>query len=222
MTEPQPESLTAWTAEAMRAHFLPAPTAFAEAIERLAVEDGLSLPFLSEPLCQYLLKESESLSYRPAMPEVGGEGRRVYQDFELTMAFEADSPFWRFAKALDGLTDEALGLLKENPCPGMFHNDLIIQRYQAGCAGITPHRDHIRYQGLVSLFVLGGEGDFYLCKDRSGSGARHLPAPPGSLILMRGAGFAGLSERPFHMLKDIKSYRVSLGLRWDTRPGTPH
>jgi hypothetical protein len=37
-------------------------------------------------------------------------------------------------------------------------NDYIVQRYPAGCAGMSPHRDHIRYTGLVAIVMLGGRG----------------------------------------------------------------
>ena len=205
----------------MGEHFLPSVETFAAAIDRLASEDALSLPFMDEALTAYLLAESEKMSYLPATPTLGGAERRVYQDFELTMTFQPDDPFSRFARALDRLSDAALALLDPNPCPGMTHNDLILQRYQPGSGGITPHRDHIRYCGLVSLFLLTGHGDFYVCKDRDGADARSLPSPSGSLVLMRGAGFAGLKDRPFHTLRDIRSFRVSFGLRWDTRPGEP-
>lgn len=210
-----------WTEAEMGEHFLATPQSFALAIDRLEAEDAITFRFLDEALTCHLLAESEKLTYRPATPAIGPEERRVFQDFELTMSFQPDDPFSRFARALDRLCAAALERLDQNPCPGMTHNDLILQRYQPGSGGITPHRDHIRYRGLVSLFVLAGEGDFYVCKDREGTDAKRLPSPPGSLVLMRGAGFAGMKDRPFHMLKDIRSFRVSFGLRWDTRPEEP-
>jgi len=99
-------------------------------------------------------------------------------------------------------------------CPFRF-NDLIVQRYEPGALGITPHRDHRRYEGLIAVIPLSGAARFLLCANRSGDAAREVPAPPGSLVLMRGAGFAGRSDRPFHMVRDIGRRRLSLGLRHD-------
>ena len=39
--------------------------------------------------------------------------------------------------------------------------------------------------------------------------------PAGGLILMRAPGFAGLRDRPFHMLSDIQETRIGVGIRQD-------
>jgi hypothetical protein len=97
----------------------------------------------------------------------------------------------------------------------MRYNNLVVQRYRPAPFGITPHRDHICYRGLVSLVILEGDGRFAMTADRAGTAPRELPCAPGGLLLMRGAGFAGLKTRPFHQLRDIQSGRVSFGLRYD-------
>ena len=101
--------------------------------------------------------------------------------------------------------------------PCFIYNDLIVQRYEPGCVGITPHRDHIAYEGLVSLVILSGEAEFGICADRAGHGGREIASPEGCLLLMRGAGFAGLKTRPFHLLRNVRTRRVSFGLRYDRR-----
>ncbi len=209
------------TVAEMRRHMVLQPAALAAAISRLAAEGALGLPLLDEPLRCGLLDESEALTYRPAKPSIGQEERIVYQDFELCMELPEESPFRRFAAALDDLMWAALGEIQGIDCPGFTNNDLILQRYLPGCGGITPHRDHIRYGGLVSLVILAGEADFYISEDRQGTNPRLVPSPPGCLLLMRGAGFAGLRDRPFHQLRNIRSFRVSFGLRYDQRPGDP-
>ena len=147
-----------------------------------------------------------------------GEGERsVWQDFEICMTFPERSIFRDFARVLEVMTNQALALMPEPPLAQVRYNDLAVQRYRPGSRGITPHRDHIRYQGLVALVILTGEARFYTCADRSGADAREIPSPPGCLLLMRAPGYAGAKTRPFHMLKDVASYRVSLGLRFDTR-----
>jgi len=95
-------------------------------------------------------------------------------------------------------------------------NDLVIQRYERGELGITAHRDHLRYKGLIAVIPLSGGARFFVCADRTGNAAREVPAPPGSLVLMRGPEYAARHDRPFHFVRDITRRRLSLGLRYDT------
>ena len=118
---------------------------------------------------------------------------------------------------IDRALADAARRIEPNPLPHGFRiNDLILQRYAPGSRGITPHRDHLRYRGLVALLVVSGDGRFCLCADRRGVGAREVAALPGDLLLMRAPGLAGSSDRPFHFLDRITAERLSFGLRWDT------
>ena len=101
--------------------------------------------------------------------------------------------------------------------PPFQFNDRVLQRYAVGARGISPHRDHIRYQGLVAIVVLSGSGRFYVSPDRSGQDAREIPAPAGHAILMRAPGFAGRRTRPFHGLDRVDRRRLTIGLRYDAR-----
>ena len=202
-------------------NFLPSEEALADALARLEAEDAVALPLLDEAACALLLAADERLTYRLARPTIGEGERQVRQDFTLCADIPAESLFWSFAAALEDLVNRALARLEPSPLPQARLNDLIVQRYPAGSAGITPHRDHIRYQGLVALVTLAGRGRFYVCDDRGGSGAREVPDRAGNLSLMRAPGFAGRRDRPFHFLEDITEPRVSLGLRHDVRPGEP-
>ena len=188
-------------------------------IGRLAEEGAASIPVIDDATCRALLAEARRLPYRVARETIGEGESAVRQDFELCMSFPAESPFWPFAAALEGHLAAALAALDPPPVAGLKLNDLIVQRYQPGSAGITPHRDHVRYIGLVALVTLAGAGRLYVCADRGGTDAREIPAPPGALVLMRAPGFAGLRDRPFHFLKDITAERYSLGLRHDTQTG---
>lgn len=218
---PLPEVGIPWPEERIFENFELSAAELSQAIPRLAHEDAVSLPFVSGDLLRYLLQESALLPYRPARPTVGKDKRTVYQDFELCMTFGAESPFRVFARALDRLTRTAVQDARFELGPAFTFNDLIVQRYMPDSGGITPHRDHVRYVGLVALVILAGDAEFYVCGDRDGSGARLIASPKGCLLLMRGAGFAGIKTRPFHMLKNIRSFRVSFGLRHDTRPDEP-
>lgn len=190
----------------------------AEALACLAAEDAVSLPFLSPGSCGPLIEAAMALPYRDATPIVGTDEQRVHQNFELTVQLPPDSLFHRLAKALERLTERALGHIDPPPLAGPVRlDDMIIQRYPVGSAGITPHRDHIRYRDLVAIVTLSGHARFFICADRSGRDAREIPIRPGSLLLMRAPGFAGLEDRPFHMLSDVTEERLSLGLRHDVR-----
>ncbi len=199
-------------------HIVATPQALAASLARLEAEDAAALPLLSPQGCQALLAASESLSYRPAKPVIGVGERAVYQDFEICMPVPQGSLFHACAEAVQQLLPLALAELDEPPlaaAPPL--NDLVVQRYAPGSRGITPHRDHVRYRDLVAIVTLAGRARFYICTDRRGRDAREIPLPPGGLLLMRAPGFAGRSDRPFHMLSEVTEPRLSLGLRHDTR-----
>ncbi len=199
---------------------LPSAEDLGEAIARLIREDAVSLPVIGERYREMLLAESVNLPYRPARPVVGAPERQVLQDFEICMPIPADGLLGQFARTLNALTRQALQDLEADSCPQPFeYNDLVMQRYEPGSQGISAHRDHVRYEGIVSLVILSGDATFEICRDRSGDSGREIPSPPGSILMMRGYRFAGLQDRPFHLLRDIRSRRVSFGLRYDTQDG---
>lgn len=193
------------------------PANLAAAIARLHDLDAASVPVLAEDARRALIAEAAGLPFGSAKPVVGAGERAVYQDFELTLHLPPGGAFARTAAALERLVNRALRDLRQPPCPPVTFNDRVVQRYRPGCAGISPHRDHLRYVRLVAVLVIAGAGRFFICGDRSGRDAREVPAPPGSLLLMRAPGFAGSDHRPFHMLRDVTSERLILGLRQDAR-----
>lgn len=200
--------------------FLATPRDMAEALARLAVEDAVSLPLLSEAACSRLLAASDRLAYRSARPVIGKGEKAVLQEFEICMNPPPPSPFHDCAAALERLTRAALESLPEPPLAAAPpFDDVVLQRYPPGAIGITPHRDHVRYRELVAIATLAGRARFFVCKARSGAGAREVPIPPGSLLLMRAPGFAGRDDRPFHFLRDVTETRVCLGLRHDVQAG---
>ena len=205
----------------MTGEFVASTDQLAEALDRLEAEGALSVPLIAPAMRDRLLQAGADLSYRPAKPVIGQGERAVGQDFELTMDFPDEGIFRDFAAALGDRTNAALENLDPRPYGEMDYNDLIVQRYAVGSRGITPHRDHVRYQGIVALVILAGTARFFVCDDRAGLNAREVPSPPGSVVLMRAPGFGTRRDRPFHMLKDISTFRVSFGLRHDTRVGEP-
>ena len=192
--------------------------ALADALPRLADEDAVSLPLLDPQARQRLIDAAADLPFRPARPVIGEGERAVHQEFDICMTFPDNSLFHAFAAEMarwvNGALDRLDPPLLSEP---MRFNDLALQRYEPGSLGITAHRDHVRYEGLVALVLLSGAARFFVCADRSGRDAREVPAPAGHVLLMRAPGFAGRRDRPFHFLRNITRQRLSLGLRHDVR-----
>ena len=187
------------------------PEAMAAALDRTAREDAAVLPLLERAACQEFVASGADLSFRAAKPVMGEGERAVYQDFDICLQIPRPHRLWRLTEAVERLVAAALAAMDAPPLDELPLNDLVLQRYPPGARGITPHRDHVRYVGLVVIVQLSGDGRFGLCADRAGGGARTLVAGPGDAILMRAPGFAGARERPFHFLDGITVERYSLG-----------
>ena len=191
------------------------PEAMAAALERVAREDAAVVPLLTPAECQVFIDAGEDLSFRSAKPVIGEGERAVYQDFDICLSIPQTHRLWQLTQAVERLITAALGTMTELPLETLPLNDLVLQRYPPGARGITPHRDHVRYVGLVVIVQMSGDGRFGLCDDRSGAGARVLDAGPGDAILMRAPGFSDSNHRPFHFLDGIRVERYSLGMRSD-------
>lgn len=187
----------------------------AAALGRLAHEEATALPLLAPAACRSLIAASADLAFRRAKPVVGEGTRAVRQDFEICLAIPERHRLWHLASAFERLTGAALAGMAAPPLADFRVNDIVMQRYPPGARGITPHRDHLRYGGLVAIVQLSGDGRFRVCEDRAGGGARAIPAGPGDAILMRAPGFAGRRDRPFHCLDGITTERYSFGMRWE-------
>ncbi len=93
-------------------------------------------------------------------------------------------------------------------------NSMVLQRYEEGSMGITPHKGGKSYINLVCIFNIGGRGRFYVCSDRSGSNAREIDASAGRVTIMRAPGLFGFEDgRPFHYASDIQDRSYTFGLR---------
>lgn len=189
-------------------------------MELLSTVGATSLHMLPDEVRIDLLREAESYDYQPAEEVVGQGSRTVRQQLGFYDTFAGNSQFVRLRDAFQALLDNALEELDVYPFQTRLDlNDLVLQKYEEGSLGITPHRDHLTYINLVCLFVISGQGRFFICDDRSGSNAREIEAPPGHVILMRAPGFRGSTGRPFHFLSDIQERRYSFGLRQKRHSG---
>lgn len=200
-------------------HFLADAAAVANALRRVGDEGAASLPLLPADVLPPLLAEARELDYRPARPEVGEIGTMVYQDFRLATDLPPTGILMKLSRAVERRINRALETMRTPPFAGGFSvNDLIVQYYPRGCKGMSPHRDHLRYTGLVAIVILGGAGRFMLCEDRSEANCDDVPTRPGDLLLIRAPGFQGRGDRPFHAVRDVTEDRYILGLRHDSRP----
>jgi hypothetical protein len=103
-------------------------------------------------------------------------------------------------------------------------NEITVNKYHPQSRGIGAHRDHARYLNLVSIFVLEGQGRFFVCSDRNKSNAFEITAPAGSVTLMRAPGLFNFTahDRPYHYLSYVTSTRVALIMRQDSKYGAEY
>lgn len=185
-----------------------------EILSRLLSVGAVSVRILNDAFRLELLQEAQGYTYRPEEEIVGSGERMVRQQMGSFETFSANSRFILLKDAFQTLLEEKLANLDTYPFASRLRfNSMVIQKYAKGSLGITPHRDNLAYINLVCVFNIGGRGSFFLCADRSGSGARKISAEPGSVILMRSPGFQGLNGRLFHYVNNIRETRYTFGLR---------
>ena len=190
----------------------------AEVCATLAERGATSVSLLEAKACTELLEEAERYTYRPASSVVGRGRARVYQRMGVFPGLPPRSQYRVLAASFQRLFDRALARLPVTPfaSPPLF-NDLMLQRYERGALGISPHRDHVNYRNIICLIVVAGSGRFCICADRAGSGAVEIRGEPGDLIFTRAPGFLGSDLRPFHFVSDIRDTRYVFSLRHELR-----
>ena len=192
-------------------------------LDRLEREDAIAVPALTPAYRVWLMEEARAAPFREARPLVGRGARLVRQRMAVHDGFGPDSRFRDLARHYQAMWDGWLASMA--PCPfecRLVFNDLMLQVYEPGETGITPHMDRTAYRNLICLFVLEGRGRFGICEDRSGRGTRILAHEPGDVVLTRAPGFRGSDHRPFHFVDRITERRFVFGLRHErTEPTEP-
>jgi len=192
------------------------PDILHNSIKELPSEKSTAIQCLGEKERLSFIAAADLLNYRSAKSITGSTNAPVYQDFELCYDLPPKNIFWDLACFLESHVRRVLkdlGMIRNN---NFRFNDLIVQRYPPGCAGITPHRDHLKYQILVAIIVLSGDGNFIVCDDRAGKESQVIPARPGDLLLMLAPGLSSSEMRPFHYVSGISKTRRTVGLRYDS------
>lgn len=184
-------------------------------LERVDRDGAAGVPLLRDADLTRLLDEADRLSF-VTQPEVVANGL-VRQGLSVHEPLTGP-PFVELRDALQtALCDAAPPDLFATP---LALDTLVLQRYEPGSVGITPHRDGPSRINLVCVVVLEGEARFAVCDDRAGSNPRDVRAPPGHVILMRAPGYRGSDHQPFHFVTDLRERRTIVGLR-QRRPSPP-
>jgi hypothetical protein len=186
----------------------------AKILEALVYIGATSVRILHEDFRTSLLKEAEGYLYKREDEIVGSGDRMVRQQVGSCCNFIDGSKYMLLMTAFQALLDECLAGREAYPFgTHLSFNSMVLQKYEKGSLGITPHRDRLSYINLVCIFMLEGRGRFFICSDRSGSTAREIDTAPGTVVLMRAPGFSGAKDRPFHYVTDIQETRYTFGLR---------
>lgn len=183
-----------------------------ELLHTLRTKGSLSFPLLSNTARLELLEEAVSYPYKERKPFI--EKYNVIQCFSAFSNFPETSRFLSFADIFQKILIKCLGdaALNAFPTPLLF-NDFVLQRYNAGSVGISPHRDGSSRINLVAVVLLAGYARFCICRDREGNDAEEIPSPPGNVILMCAPGFFGEEKQLFHFVSDITTCRYTFGMR---------
>ena len=191
----------------------------AQSVGQLSEKSAIVLNFASKETCSELSELADHLQYRDARPVTGPDKAPVYQDFELDYEIPQEHYFWEIASELQSVFKP---LLEEYQIAGddsddFRLNDLIVQRYPPGCAGITPHRDHIEYRVVILILLLSGDGDFRIHPERDETTGEIIDFQPGQLLMMGAPGLSPGFVRPFHSVRNISDVRRTVGMRYDRR-----
>ena len=191
-----------------------------EILDRLEREDALAMPALTGEYRGWLLEEACAVRFREARPVVGRGDRLVRQRMGVYDDFGPASRFHDLTGHYQAIWDGWLASMGSCPFESrLVFNDRMLQVYEPGETGITPHMDRTAYRNLICLFVLEGRGRFGICQDRSGRETRIIAHEPGDVVLTRAPGFRGSDHRPFHFLDRITERRYVFGLRHERGGG---
>lgn len=188
-----------------------------EALRRVATTGAAFVPqALAETFCEDLQREVEAGPFEPAPSQIGP----VRQETEVLaipapmQGYAAVAELCRALAALVRLQGRGIAGL-ERYAPNVCH----VQRYRTGALGITPHLDGKRFALLVAVFTTKGSSRFTIHAERFGPPVEAWEVTPGSLVLLRGPGLAGIPDgRPFHAVSGPPAgERFSVSFRMDTR-----
>jgi hypothetical protein len=188
----------------------------------LAAAAGRGAAFVPDALTERFRRELQDEANAMTLEPMPAEEGVARQEGEILMINGTDSPYRAIEQLRTALNarvsahaDDIDGLGQWRP------NHVSVQRYPPGALGITTHLDQKRYHYLVAVFTAEGCAPFMWCKDRAGTPEAVWQAGPGSLVVLRGPGLAGIEDgRPLHTVTGPPAgRRVSVTFRMDSRAG---
>lgn len=187
----------------------------AEALRRVVTTGAAFVPqALTGSFCDDLQREIEAGPFEPTLAQIG----QVQQETEVLtipapmQGYPAVAELCRVLTALVRTQGRGIAGL-DRYVPNVCH----VQRYRPGALGITPHLDGKRFALLVAVFTTKGSARFTIHAERFGPPIEAWEAGPGSLVLLRGPGLAGIPNgRPFHAVGGpVAEPRYSVSFRMD-------
>jgi hypothetical protein len=155
------------------------------------------------------LSKSRPPSLNPLIPRAG----KVTQSGSAGLIVDRQS-----LEMCRRIEHDILGAIPESfELPHYFaFNELLYQRYSSE-GYISPHRDHVRYVGLIALVTLEGSATFSVLQDRDlESTLAKWEVSPGDIIFLRGADSDGVGRCPFHCVGGtIGGSRTMISMRCD-------
>ena len=186
----------------------------AELIQALSTTGAVSIPLLREEPRLALLQETKFFNFIPEDGVVGEGENTVVKAFSSFECFSPNSLYLKLVAAFQTMLDKQLAGLPVYPFSSqLYFNSRVLQCYQPGKLGVSPHRDWRSAINLVCIFNIAGMGDFYLCSNRLGTNPVQITTKPGNVIFLRAPGFLASQNRPFHYVANIRSTRYSFSLR---------
>lgn len=186
-------------------------------VRELTERGGAAFPLLPQKRCASLAHAARQCAYVKQPTAAGKYG--VREELSSCTEFAEKIPFITLAEEITDFLNYKLSLAGDKPFDGKpaLFNEISLQKYPKGSLGITPHRDHSCYTGLILVLIVQGRGDVFLCDDREKTNSYKLPMEEGTLTILRAPGYFGSSLRPFHYVTNITEERIVFGMRYNDK-----
>jgi hypothetical protein len=175
---------------------------------------------LDEHTATSLFEETKTLEFKEAPRQYGKKG--VEQELWSCDQLPENSSIFLLRDQLQDLISSGFAMISPKilPRPLIFH-ETVVQRYDGGSMGITPHLDSARCFGVVAVASLRGRARFGITRKRNKIDPIEFYTQAGSILLMRAGGFMGSEFRPPHFIDQIPDPRTVVRLVQRRDPDVP-